>query len=268
MAKLELQPELTPTRARFSDADWYKYLDGKVVTVVGAGGIGSWVTMCLSRIGCHVHLFDADKFEVHNMGGQLVRASDLGRNKVEAVHEICEELVGAPNCRISAIPYMYDDDSATSPIMISAVDSMEARKLIFEKWHRNYGDRDDAIFIDGRLLAEDYQVLSVTRGFGDNYRATIVEDDSIPTENCSLKSTTHCSLGIASDMVGCLTNFAANLVTKDRDGVEVRDIPFKIVKSIPNFIYDIHYEQAINKQAILSLQPEAPQEVWVEDTKG
>lgn len=247
-----------PVRARFSDADWYKYLNEKVVTVVGAGGIGSWVTMCLSRIGCHVHLFDADRFEVHNMGGQLVRATDIGRSKVEAVAEMCESLVGA-SCRVSSVPYMYDDSGTTSPIMISAVDSMKARKLIFEKWAKVYGDKEDAIYIDGRLLAEDYQVLAVTKGSCDAYRETIVDDNSIPTENCTLKSTTHCSLGIASDIIGILTNFAANLVTKERDKIEVRDVPFKIVKSIPNFMYEIHYRtttEATVQQGILPLQPE------------
>lgn len=265
MGRLELQPEFSPTRARFSDADWYKYLSGKVVTVVGAGGIGSWVTLCLSRIGCIVHLYDKDEFEVHNMGGQLVRATDIDKPKVNAVAEICTDLVGA-TCQICVINDWFDENGTTSPIMISAVDSMKARKLIFEKWASIYGDREDAIYIDGRLLAEDYQVLGVIKGRLNRYRGTIVDDKSIPTENCSLKSTTHCSLGIASDMIGILTNFAANLVTKDRDGYEVRDIPFRIVKSIPNFMYDVEYTETTTEQNNVSVHTEQHKKVQAHTT--
>lgn len=229
-----------PMRSRFSDAPWMTYLNSKDVIVVGAGGIGSWVTMCLARIGCSVTLFDADTFEVHNMGGQLVMDGYVGMNKTRAVAEICGQLTGYSSV-VSGMSEMYNEGSFTNPIMISAVDSMKARKLIFEKWTILYGEDEEAIFIDGRLLAEDYQVYAVTKGRLEAYRATLFNDEDVPTENCTLKSTTHCGLGIASDMIGVLTNHAANMTTRPQ-GFEVRDVPFKIVKSIPNFLYNITFE--------------------------
>lgn len=259
---VKVEEGIDPVRARFSDASWFKYLQGKPVVVVGAGGIGSWVTMCLARIGCSVYLYDGDRFEVHNMGGQLVNITSINVPKVQAVRDIVTSLVGM-STKISVNSNMYDKDSPTSPLVISAVDSMAARKLIFEKWAKMYGDKDDSIFIDGRLLAEDYQVLAVTKGRLNAYRATIVDDKSIPTENCTLKATTHCSLGIASEIIGLLTNFAANLVTMKDMGVQVRDVPFKIVKSIPNFLYDITFEPneqpETNEQGVLQHSTTEPQ---------
>lgn len=260
--KIEEKKIADPVRARFTDATWFGWLQNRIVLVVGAGGIGSWVTMCLTRIGCTVHLFDGDRFEVHNMGGQLVRATDIGNYKVDSAKEISVMLSGA-SARVIGTNTMYTEDSPTSPLIVSAVDSMKGRKLLFEKWAKIYGRDDDSIFIDGRLLAEDYQVYGVTKGRLDAYRETIVDDKLIPTENCSLKSTTHCSLGIASEIVSMLSNFAANQVTMKEVGVGVRDIPFKIVKSVPNYLYDITFEpdEKIDKQGVLPIHTEPLQVV-------
>lgn len=231
--------EVDAIRSRFSEAPWLNYLQNAHIILVGVGGIGSWVSLCLARIGCPVTLFDADLFETHNMGGQLLTTNDIGSNKARAVADTCHLLVGG-GTRIVVEEVMYTKDSYTCPIIIAAVDSMEARKIIFEKWYKIYKDVPEAILIDGRLLAEDYQVYGVTPDRAEAYKSTLFSDAEIPTENCSLKSTTHCSLGIASDIVGILTNHAANMVTK-KEGYEVRDVPFKIVKSIPNFLYNITF---------------------------
>lgn len=239
--KVEQPKDIDPVRARFSDAPWLSYLKKRAIIVVGAGGIGSWVTMCLSRIGCSVVLYDKDIFEVHNMGGQMVALSQIGLNKADAVRALCAMLVG-PSSSVNPTVDMYDENCPTSPIMIAAVDNMQARKIIFDKWSKIYGNSKDAILIDGRLLAEDYQVYGVTTDRLSLYSRTLFSDSDVPTENCTLKSTTHCSLGIASDIVGILTNFAANAAARDTNSPEVRDIPFRIVKSIPNFLYDITFE--------------------------
>lgn len=230
-----------PVRARFSEAPWMSYLANATVVVVGAGGIGSWVTMCLARIGCKVILYDADLFEVHNMGGQLVQTTQIGNNKAVSVKDTCIALVGA-SANIVTVAEMYTKDSPTSPIMIAAVDNMKTRRLIFDKWSNMYPDSAEALLIDGRLLAEDYQVYGVMKDRTKAYEETLFSDNEVPTENCSLKATTHCSLGITSEIISILTNHAANITTKSTDGIELRDIPFKIVKSVPNFLYDLSFE--------------------------
>lgn len=234
-----VKSEIDLAKSRFSEAPWLSYLNDEAVTVVGSGGIGSWVTMCLARIGCRVYLYDADLVETHNLGGQMLRTNSVGESKVDEVRNLSEELTSG--AIVVALNEMFDATSAVDAIMISAVDNMATRKLMFDKWVAEYSNDKRAIFIDGRLLAEDYQVYAVTPDRINLYRATLFSDEEVPTENCSLKATTHCSLGIASEIVGCLTNWAANIVASVKLEPQVRDVPFSIIKSMPNFLYDLTF---------------------------
>lgn len=53
---------------RFKGADWFSWLYRRPVLLGGAGGIGSWVSMFLSRLGCHIYIYDFDIFERINLG--------------------------------------------------------------------------------------------------------------------------------------------------------------------------------------------------------
>ncbi len=71
---------------RFKDAPWFPKED--VHTVVGgAGGIGSWLTLLLSRAGFKPIVFDFDTLEEHNLGGQFFSKRQIGKTKVEALEE-------------------------------------------------------------------------------------------------------------------------------------------------------------------------------------
>lgn len=236
----------SPLRSRFSDATWFDWLQHRDVLIIGAGGIGSWTAMCLTRIGCNVTVMDHDLIEIHNLGGQMYKTTDINRTKVDALETTCRELAGS-SCYFYADNEEYAENSYTNPIVIMAVDNMKTRKLAFEKWYNTYHSDIsalDCLFIDGRLLAEDYQVYAATLDQADAYRGTLFLDLEVPTELCTLKATTHCSLGIASDIVSILTNFAANRVTMEDPevGVETRDVPFRIVKSIPFYSYEVTFK--------------------------
>jgi len=256
-------------RSRFADAPWLKYFKHKPVTVIGSGGIGSWVTMCLTRIGATVYLYDSDLVETHNLGGQMLRARAIGSYKVHEVENLCRELSGN-DAVVMAMDEMFEEDSAVTEIVILAVDNMAARKLAFEKWlddKQNGFDPINMLLIDGRLLAEDYQVYVVTPATAERYRATLFSDSEVEKENCSLKATTHCSLGIASEIIGCLTNWTANRQSQLDGTPLVRDVPFSIVKSIPNYLYDLTFdngnqgskeEEGAYKRAVLPTPAELP----------
>lgn len=248
-------------RSRFKGAPWLEYLLDKDVLVVGAGGIGSWVTLCLARIGCRISLYDDDTIEIHNLGGQFLLMGDIGEKKVNSVYDLCGALCG--EIIIYPEDSKYTNTSMTNNIVISAVDNMATRKIIFEKWLDTYKDDQDALFIDGRLLAEDYQVYGVTPDGAEAYRATLFDDNDIPTEDCTFKATTHCSLGITSDIIGVLTNWAANRISASKGEYQLRDVPFKIVKSIPNFLYDLTFnnEQRTNNQGHVHSEHEELEEV-------
>lgn len=224
---------------RFSDASWFNWLKGRDVIVLGAGGIGSWVIFALGRIGCNLHVYDMDTIESHNLGGQLYSINEIGQNKAEAISNITYNFSGKEST-IRTFGY-FNQDSMIGPIVISCFDNMTSRKLAFEKWkealEEDKENEANYLFIDGRLLAEDYQVYGVTNQRLNEYAETLFEDGEIEEVMCSLKSTTHCSMSIAGDIVGLLTNFAANRAYD----IDAREVPFSIVKNIPFFSYKINF---------------------------
>ena len=62
------------------------------IHLIGCGGIGSFTALVLSKMGVqHLHLYDPDGIEEHNLPNQLFRLRDVGRSKVEALQEILQE---------------------------------------------------------------------------------------------------------------------------------------------------------------------------------
>ena len=67
------------------------------ITVVGCGGIGSFVVLTLAKMGCRaLTVYDDDRVEPHNIPNQAYRLADVGRLKVEALAELVREVAGAP----------------------------------------------------------------------------------------------------------------------------------------------------------------------------
>lgn len=230
---------VSPFKQRFSDAPWFERLKATPILLIGAGGIGSWVAFCLSRIGCGYTIFDMDTVESHNLGGQLYSLEHVGQNKALAISALAHQFSGREN--EVQVEGMYTKESPSNEIVIAAFDNMAGRKVAFENWcelmAEDKANEKDYLFVDGRLLAEQYQVYAVTCDPKSisRYRETLFEDGAVPDVMCTLKSTTHCSMGIASDIIGVLTNFATNRAY----GIDAREVPFLIEKSIDLFTYNV-----------------------------
>ena len=203
-------------KSRFRDASWFEKVNDFAIPIVigGIGGIGSWLSMFLSRIlsdNTYLILYDFDKVEEVNIAGQLYRQKDIGKLKIAAMREIVKDFSGFEN--IIAQPEKYDSESIKSPVMFSAFDNMKARKDMFNNWlseSEKYKDDSISIFIDGRLLAEQFQVYYVTPKTADSYRKYALFDDSeVEDINCSYKQTTHFAAMIAGKMVQGFTNWLA-----------------------------------------------------------
>lgn len=239
LVPVEAEKEVSPFKQRFSDAPWFDTLRKTPILQIGAGGIGSWVAFCLSRIGCDYTIFDMDTVEAHNLGGQLYAMSHIGQNKAEAIKHLASSMSGAENIVTTAGRYTEQDMS--NEVVIAAFDNMAGRKIAFENWvalmKEDEANKKNYLFIDGRLLAEQYQVYAVTADDKriEEYRKALFDDAEIPDVMCTLKSTTHCSMGIASDIIGVLTNFMTNKFYNKN----IREIPFLIEKSIDLFTYTV-----------------------------
>ena len=198
-------------KSRFRDASWFEKVDKFVIPIIvgGAGGIGSWLTLFLSRMlppTSYIILYDFDKVEEVNMAGQLFRTQDIGKYKVNAIKEIAYAFSGYE--KITAQLDRYDTESLRSPVMFSCFDNMVARKDMFENWLQEAEKYPESIFIDGRLNAEQFQVFYVTLENALVYKNThLFNDAEVEDANCSYKQTTHFAAAIAAKMVQGFTGF-------------------------------------------------------------
>lgn len=216
--------------SRFSSAIWYENIQKKTVILAGVGGIGSYVGFLLARMKpASMFIYDDDIVEAANMSGQLYGQSDLGRAKVSALAEMIRNYAGYSS--VFAINERFTNESEASDIMICGFDNMEARRLFFNKWVNHVQskpkeERKNCLFIDGRLAAEEFQVLCIK---GDDeyninrYSNEYLFSDAEADETiCSYKQTTFCANMIASYMVNLFVNFCANQCEPLID----RDLPF------------------------------------------
>lgn len=222
---------IDPKHARFSDLMWYSpYNEETMIIVGGVGGIGSWLSTLLGRAGYSLFLYDDDEIDETNMAGQLYKVSDIGKYKAQAVKETVWEFSNNANIELCG---RYEMDSEYCPIMFSCFDNMEARRLLFENWAA--GD-SRSIFIDGRMLAESFQIYTVTPGNEDRYRETLFDDSDIEEQPCSAKATSHTGAIIAGMMMSILTNHLSN-VKLDMD---IREVPFKTTFEIPLLTFNLN----------------------------
>lgn len=126
------------------------------LTVIGCGGIGSPTVLELAKMGFpKITLFDYDLVEEHNRPNQLYRKQDLEKSKVTALKDIVAEF--AEECLITTINEKFDGDEPLSGIVISGVDRMATRQLIWDNVKYNV---DVPFYIDGRIGGEVFQVYS------------------------------------------------------------------------------------------------------------
>jgi molybdopterin/thiamine biosynthesis adenylyltransferase len=210
--------EKIDTQLRFKDAVWFSQLPP--VTIIGAGGIGSWTALLIGRAGCpRLRICDPDIYETHNMSGQLVATNYLETNKAAALASLIKDL----GCLDSIKPYgviyskLYSDD-----VIISAVDNMAARKQIFDDWKARPTRK---LFIDGRLLAEHYQIFCVLPNSKAEleYEKNLFLDSEVDEVPCSYKQTSHAAASIGAMITSFLINYTANIV----EGVPIYLVPFK-----------------------------------------
>lgn len=219
-------------RSRFSDAPWLLKENLPIITVGGAGGIGSWLLLFLSRTRNYskVYVYEHDIIEETNIAGQFFSPDQIGLSKGLAVARNIKEFSDYTNITTFG---KFEEDSFVSPITFSCFDNMLARKFMFEKW-KSLENRE--LYIDGRMLFEDGQVYTVTKENQDKYEATLFDDKDLPNVACSMKATTHCGAHIASVMLASLNNYLANTYFyKDY----IREVPFKYEFSLTHLFFNI-----------------------------
>ncbi len=184
--------------------DYWRQLDifdpskfsGKVV-VVGAGSVGSFVTLSLAKMGIkNITVIDFDKVENHNLPNQFYRLSDVGKPKVEALKEIVKDFTGAD---ITTINDKFEStDLDVADILIVTVDSMKARHNIFEKIKVNPYIK---YLIDVRTSAEQFRIYTIDKsnfGHVEFYEKELYTDEEASELPCTARNIVYTVEGVAS----------------------------------------------------------------------
>ena len=214
--------------SRFSGAPWYEEIQKQDVTIVGAGGIGSWTALLVSRLGVNrIVLYDDDVIELGNISGQLYTAEDVDMFKVSALSSELASYSLFTNT--TAFHEKFMSGKPITKVVIACLDSMSARRVVFEDWKRKAlaaDDKDTWLFIDGRLSAEVFQVYAVSGSSEEDmqrYSRTLFNDSEADSETCSYKQTSFMANMIAS----FITNIFVNYIASKLEGGAAREIPFK-----------------------------------------
>ena len=227
--------------SRFSSAIWYEAIQKKTIILAGVGGIGSYVGFLLARMRpTALFIYDPDIVETVNMSGQLYSREDVGSYKVSALSTMISKYCDYNS--VFAIPERFDESNEASDIMICGFDNMAARKIFFNKWldhvrSKSEAERANCLYIDGRLAAEEFQVLCIKGDDEFNInryeKEFLFSDTEADATVCSYKQTTFMANMIASVMVNLFVNFVANQCEPLID----RDLPFYTTYSAETMYY-------------------------------
>jgi len=209
--------------------------------MVGMGGIGSWTGLALARNGHRLYLVDPDTVDQTNVdGGQLFRKQDIGRFKTDTLADIYKQL--GCTAAIDSIPVAYRRELGCSDIVVTGLDDMDPRRLVFEVWKehvmesRKLGEDKQCLLVDGRLTMEMFEVLAVQGGDQEAIDAYekeyLFSNEESPDLDCTTKQTTFAAMGIASAMTAAICNFLTNL----KIGATFRVIPFYQRMYFPLFL--------------------------------
>jgi len=214
---------------RFKDAPWFAYKD--IITVGGAGGIGSWLSLFLARQGHSLTIYDFDTVGGENIGGgQLFRTDQIGQLKTSAATTNIYQFVGDTRVRAAG---RFEKTSDCTNIAIATFDNMESRKDLFIKWTKE---------VKKKIPEKVYCFINVAMGPEQSYIEVVDRpsrmkkwkeewqpSDEIPDLPCTFKSTTHNAAMAASMAVALLNNVIFNFIAGDK----LRHVPYKIIIDLP-----------------------------------
>lgn len=219
--------------SRFSGTEWYEKVKQQNIIIAGLGGIGSNCAYQIARLTpSTIVLYDDDIVDAANMSGQLFSSADVGSSKVGAMQSMLSRYTTMQN--VFAIQRRFtlnDPDIETGNIMICGFDNMVARKEFYIAWEKHVHslpkeDRQNCLFIDGRLSIDVLQVLCIrgddTYNMGMYKEKYLFSDEQAQETICSMKQTTYLACMIGSIMTNLFINHIANLT----DPAIPYDLPF------------------------------------------
>ena len=165
-------------------------------TVVGVGAIGRQVALQLAAMGVPwLQLVDPDTVEPANLACQGYLEDDLGRPKVQATADLCQQI--NHGLAVEAVPRRFQRSLDVGDVLFCCVDAIETRRLTWQAVQ----DRV-RFFADGRMSAEVLRVLTACDATSRrHYPTTLFPAGEAHVGACTAKTTIYCANVIAGIMV-------------------------------------------------------------------
>lgn len=170
------------------------------ITVVGAGAIGSFTVLALAKCGFNrIEVFDNDTVEEHNIPNQFYPLDSIGAHKVRVLRDMVKRFTGV---EMHAVMSRFNKDTtAVGGIVISAVDNMESRKIIYNK-HKGFPSSRG--LIDGRMGGNQLEVYTcdmTDKKSKSFYKKTLWTDEETADVPCTQRAVIYNVLTISSWIV-------------------------------------------------------------------
>lgn len=182
------------------------------ITIAGCGTVGSNAATQLARAGFkRFHLIDMDVVEPHNLPSQAFPIEALGKNKAEALAEELTRFSDGLEIEVQTFELMGGEQFKDG-ILVSCVDSMEMRKLLFDLSAK--GNRAISLWMDYRMggnTLKAYAFIPSDERRCGQYEKTLYSAEEAEPVECG---------GRTFAPVGALSGaFVTQMVTKHlRDG--------------------------------------------------
>lgn len=211
-------------QSRFKDAPW---LVEEHITIGGAGTIGSNIAFLMNAYGYKIDLYEMDTVEDINRGSQNYMANQVGMTKYEALKELCGKIHDNYELYQKG---EYKPGMPVRNICISGFDNMQARTDMYDAWislqkyNKKKGLTPTAMFVDGRMTAERFDVYTVTTPKQSKaYRKTLFSDEEMEVGPCGFKATKHVGYGVGFIMTQHIVNHILNKLYK----IKFRELPYR-----------------------------------------
>lgn len=172
------------------------------VWMIGVGGIGTPTALLLAKMGLpRINLVDFDEVERHNLPNQLFPLDSVGQLKTRSARSMLRSLspseINAYEGKVTE-DGMEGDMPRLGGIVISALDSMEARVNLWKQVKRNIGVK---LFLDARLGGENIVVHAINPMNSEDiarYEETLYTDEDALPDPCTRRSVMDVGFAVAS----------------------------------------------------------------------
>ena len=177
------------------------------VSLIGCGSVGSFTALALAKMGVPIlEAWDMDIIEEHNLPNQFFKNDQIGMKKTEA---LCKVLSEFSEAIVTPREMVSIDSELCGSVIVSAVDSIEARKVIWEAVKKS----DAMLYIDSRMGGRIFSVFTVNL---DNkksikaYEKRLFAAGAPLNVPCTERTIIFNVLGVASVVCNQVTRYAAD----------------------------------------------------------